>query len=62
MRLRWPKECPYSLCGEVDKAGHPLIRGHGLDHLKPDFLVHDPGDLDENLVVIEVKPITTVGR
>lgn len=56
MRVRWPEECPYSLGGEVDKAGHPLIRGNGLDGLKPDFLVHVPGDMGGNYAVMEVKP------
>lgn len=49
----------YFLCGEVDKSGHPLIRGNILDKSKPDFLVHKPGHMDKNLVVIEVKPINT---
>ena len=56
MRARWPEECLYSLGGEVDKAGHPLVRGNGLDGLKPDFLVHVPGDMGENYAVVEVKP------
>lgn len=45
---------PYKLYGEVDKAGHEFIPGAK----KPDFIVHDPGDMRKNLVVIEVKPIT----
>ena len=44
---------PYKLHGEVDKAGHEFIPGAK----KPDFIVHDPGDMRKNLVVIEVKPI-----
>lgn len=48
---------PYSLCGELDKSGHPLIRGNSLDKIKPDFLVHKPGQMEKNLVVIEVKPV-----
>ena len=47
---------PYKLNGEVDKAGHPIIRER-LGHRKPDFIVHNPGGMDENLVVIEVKSI-----
>ncbi len=41
----------YSLGGEVDKRGHPIIR-----HYVPDFVLHKPGAMD-NLVVMEVKPI-----
>ncbi len=48
---------PYKLDGEVDKSGHPLIR-QALRSSKPDFIVHIPGVMDKNLVVIEVKPIT----
>lgn len=48
---------PYKLDGEVDKNGHPIIRG-ALDAKKPDLIVHVPGRMDRNLVVIEVKPVT----
>lgn len=55
LRTDWP--LPHlSFCGEVDKAGHPLIRGNELDAAKPDFIVHEPGTMDSNLVVVEVKP------
>ncbi len=45
---------PYYLHGEVDKAGHPIIP----DSYKPDFIFHVPGEMNRNLVVIEVKPVT----
>ncbi len=51
MRTRWPKNCPYSLNGEVDKRNHPYL-GEGAR--KPDFLVHVPGTGD-NDAAIEVK-------
>ncbi len=44
----------YKLDGEVDKVGHPLISPR-LGPRKPDFIVHDPGDMGRNLAVIEVK-------
>lgn len=47
----------YKLHGEVDKAGHPIIRAAK----KPDFIVHKPGNMS-NLVVIEVKPVTVKDR
>lgn len=62
MRLQWPKESMYSLCGEIDKRGHPLVRGNGLDQLKPDYLVHVPGIMEENFAVIEVKPVNCLVR
>jgi hypothetical protein len=47
----------YSLCGEIDKTGHPLIRGNYLDKAKPDLAVHIPGEMRHNLCVLEVKRI-----
>ena len=49
---------PIFLSGEIDKKGHPLIRGNHLDATKPDMLVHIPGAMDCNLAAIEVKPVT----
>lgn len=57
MRSRWPKNSKFTLGGEVDKSGHRLIRGNGLDKRKPDFLIHIPGNMGNNYAVIEVKPI-----
>jgi len=45
---------PYKLDGEVDKHGHPKIPGNK----KPDLIIHVPGGMKDNLVVIEVKPAT----
>ena len=49
---------PYKLNGEVDKSGHPLIR----NAKKPDFIVHQPGNMKHNLVVIEVKSVNVKNR
>ena len=57
MRLQWPEHIQYSLCGEIDKSGHKLIRGDELDKKKPDFLVHVPGVMKNNYLIIEVKPV-----
>lgn len=58
MRTAWGM-FPYSLGGEVDKSGHPLFRGGPYAQAKPDFLVHVPGDMGQNLAVVEVKAATT---
>lgn len=58
LRTIWPDYSGFSLGGEVDKSGHPLIRGNSLDNRKPDFLVHVPGSMQNNFVVMEVKPIS----
>ncbi len=52
-----PHDFPYSLGGEVDKQGHPIYRDTPVARLKPDLLLHAPGDRYENIIVIEVKPI-----
>jgi hypothetical protein len=62
LRVLWPINYGYSLCGEVDKGGHPLIRHNALDKTKPDMIVHVPGEMDNNLVVIEIKPINCTYR
>jgi len=49
---------PYKLDGEVDKGGHPIIRKRKT----PDLIVHKPGEMNQNLVVIEVKPISVKGH
>jgi hypothetical protein len=54
LRCMLGDDFPYKLNGEVDKSGHPIIKGSK----KPDFIVHQPGNMENNLVVIEVKPVT----
>ncbi len=51
-------EFSYKLDGELDKMNHPQIY-EKIGAKKPDFVVHVPGDMNRNLVVIEVKPILT---
>ena len=62
IRVRWPGDTRHTLAGEIDKSGHPLIRGNGLDNCKPDFLVHLPGEMEGNYAAIEVKPVTAKRR
>lgn len=50
-RCRWGNDFLYSLSGEIDKQGHPIVRCGA----KPDFLVHSPGTMT-NLLAVEVKP------
>lgn len=42
----------YALSGEINKAGHPIIRP-----CAPDFVCHIPGYMDSNLAIVEVKPM-----
>jgi hypothetical protein len=58
IRTRWCKDTRYSLGGEVDKDGQPAYKGTDLERTKPDFLVHVPGEMDLNKLVMEVKPIS----
>ena len=48
----------YSLAGEVDKNGHTIIYPK-LGAKKPDLIVHKPKTMEDNLIVVEVKPIRT---
>lgn len=57
LRSQWPSKWPYSLAGEVDKVGHPIVRGGELDKAKPDLLVHVPRSMEHNLAAIEIKPL-----
>jgi len=56
MRVRWPKVV-YRITGEVDKKGHPWVYHGPLDYSKPDFTIHVPGRMADNLLVIEVKAV-----
>lgn len=55
LRTVWPDDFPYSLGGEVDKSGHALMRKRGITRGIPDLLVHGPGYMENNLVIVEVK-------
>lgn len=59
LRNLWHDEYPFTLNGEVDKNGHPIYRNTPVARLKPDLLVHIPGDAPGNLIVVEVKPLNT---
>jgi hypothetical protein len=58
LRCHWNSSFEYFLCGEIDKRKHAYVRGEYLDNIKPDFLIHRPGEMtsDSNLLAIEVKP------
>lgn len=58
LRSIWPDQWHFVLNGEVDKQGHPLIRGNFVQDTKPDLLVHRPGHMDGNLVILEIKPVS----
>ena len=60
LRIEMGDDFGFSLSGEVDKRNHPLMRGRDLTNTKPDLLVHTPGDMRGNLVVLEVKPINAL--
>ena len=54
LRSTWER-FPFSLGGEIDKSGNPHFREGPYAGAQPDLLVHVPGNMDENLAVIEVK-------
>jgi hypothetical protein len=51
LRGIWVNFYPFKLCAEVDKSNHPHFRRRTI----PDLLVHEPGNMDNNLAAIEVK-------
>lgn len=55
MRLRWPPGTDYFLNGELDKRAHPILSKLGAGYVKPDLLVHHPGDMKRNHAIMEVK-------
>lgn len=55
MRCLWPDRCRYILNGEVDKRAHRKLQELGVGNEKPDFLIHNPGTLEDNHAIIEVK-------
>ena len=52
---------PYKLDGEIDKRRHPSIEAES-GAKKPNFVVHEPGDMGRNLVVIEVQALPVETR
>lgn len=46
---------PYTLHGEIDKRGHNYVFKQLRMRPNPDFVIHEPGTIDRNLAVIEVK-------
>jgi hypothetical protein len=55
LRCLW-EGFPFRLGGEVDKSGSPYFQDGPYSQAKPDLLVHQPGDMERNLAVLEVKP------
>lgn len=54
MRSRWP-ETNLFLSGEIPKRGHEVIMARIGRAAVPDFLIHEPGNMDNNHAIIEVK-------
>jgi hypothetical protein len=57
LRVRWPR-WHYSLAAEIDKSGHPIFRNMDLQLAKPDLLAHAAGQMEDNLIALEIKPLT----
>jgi hypothetical protein len=55
--LRLGLQCfPYTLQGEMDKRGQPIIH-QKIGAVKPDFILHEQRTMENNLAVMEVKSI-----
>lgn len=55
LRNSLPENFPYVLDPELDKSGHPIL-AERVGGLKPDLVLHVPGSMEKNLLVLEVKP------
>ncbi|WP_336510538.1 methionyl-tRNA formyltransferase-like protein [Agrobacterium tumefaciens] len=60
MRLRWP-ETNLFLSGEIPKRGHEIIMASIESAVVPDFLIHEPGNMDHNHAILEVKSSQATG-
>jgi len=49
---------PYVISGEVDKRGHPIIKSNK----NPDFIIHSPGDMKDNFIIMEVKTLENFSK
>lgn len=54
MRSRWP-ETHLFLSGEIPKRGHEIIMQAIENAVVPDFLIHEPGTMNHNHAILEVK-------
>jgi hypothetical protein len=54
MRCIWPNQSEYVLNGELDKRAHPALKKLSFQHT-PDLLIHTPGNMAGNNVIIEIK-------
>ncbi len=61
LRQKLPNDFPFTLQGELDKKNHPII-SQACGEIKPDFLVHMPGNMASNLVIVEVKSSKNVDK
>lgn len=54
MRCIWPSGTEYVLNGELDKRAHPSLKKLSFKHT-PDLLIHTPGNMAGNNIIIEIK-------
>ena len=52
---------PYTLQGEMDKIGNSIFHRE-IGAVKPDFILHRQGTMENNLAVMEVKPLKNARR
>ncbi|WP_090138396.1 hypothetical protein [Limnohabitans sp. DM1] len=55
IRLKLKCDLTMGFYGEYDKSGSSLYERSALNRIKPDFLIHSPGNVEENLLAMEVK-------
>jgi hypothetical protein len=58
MRNIWVQDGGAILHAEYDKIGSQFLANKNVKGVKPDFLIHTPGEIDKNFIAMEVKVVT----
>lgn len=58
MRKIWAHDGGAILHAEFDKIGSQFFADKSVKGVKPDFLIHTPGEIDKNFIAMEVKAVT----
>ena len=55
IRLKLKCDLNMGFYGEYDKSGSSVYKHSASNRVKPDFLIHSPGDVEQNFLAMEVK-------
>ena len=58
LRSLFSNDYPFIITGEPDKRGHPVLKSSK----NPDFIIHSPGNMNNNFILMEVKTAENVKK